>query len=753
MTNRTLTPEQALQKAMPLLCRATIEGPAPVLKATTGEVVTAAMRDELLAKCVAGEFVELDLTLLAYEQRAGVANRNYVRFRDGAMSKLGASGRGKPFLRDHNQFDVMSRAGRITKSGTEKTAEGGYELRMTTRLTAPWAVELALRDLLDSVSIGWLPTGPVECSACAAPIFTKCYHFPGDKLAEVTEDGKKKLVRDRAGAVTVEWVYTEAELIECSVCNVPGVPSAGIDEIRAALAAGFPDGDAFERPDDVTPIQDPAEVDALSARQDTLAATPEEHPMPEPKNETPTTEQTAADEARIAARVRKLRADERELQAVITKHKLSLDAGKMLDEHKTVEAAKLAVLDTLTQEHNEQAPVRPEHTASISTDERDKRLELYRGAIQARMSGKAAKDPEQRRLASLSAMEIAEEIAEEAGIPHREIRKYTGEERARLLMGQRQPSTVLSGGGRISTSDFPLLVGAAGTDMVQRQFAEKPQLWKRLGREENLPNFERQYKYGGGRFPSLKAVPQGGVYQRGSFVESSEYKRLGKAGRMLSLTWELMLADKLGEFARVIADYGRAARRYETRQFYSKLIGTAGAGTMYDGSDLFSVANANISGTTGTPSVSVLDAAMQKMALQRDRPGDPAAIDEDDREGDELELEARFWLLPVVHSTAASQLLGTAFVPTAATGAVTDEMKALNIIRGARLDRESTKRSYLFSDPNDVAAFEYGYLTTEPGPALIREEGFTVDGVDFKCRFTNYLEFVEHRGVVRIDPA
>lgn len=748
---------KSLAKAMPLICRVATET-TRTLRAATGEPITDELRDQLLAKCAAGEHVEIDVDILAFEQRPGVANRNFLRFRDGAMLKLGASGKGTPFLKNHDQGDVEARGGTITRSQTEKVGEGEYHLRQTARLSAPWAVSMALRGLLDKVSIGWAGDD-VTCSVCGTAVYTECYHWPGDRVSEEAgADGKKRYVRDRKGSLRVEWIFNDPSLVETSAVNVPAVPMAGIEAVRAALSAVMPDhaeGDGLFV--DAPPHADP-EVAALSARpQPSPSAKPKEREM-SGKN-APATESTenapteAEFQTRLAEAVKKQRADERTLAAVCAKHKLNVDVPALLEKHGSLQAARDAVLDMLSERQDSQDPIRGEHTGGVTHDERDKRLELYQGALLARMSGKAAKTNEQNRLANLSAMEIAEEIAMESGLSIQEIRRYSGEDRARLLMGKIQPSRQLAGGGRITTSDLPGLVGAAGTELVQRQFAERPQAWKKLGRQENLPNFERQYKYGAGRFPALKAVPQGGVYQRGSFVESSEYKRLGKAGRMLSLTWELLLADKLGEFARVIADYGRAARRYETRQFFRKLIGTAGAGIMYDGTDLFSVANKNISGTTGTPSVPVLDAGMQKMALQRDRPGDPNAIDEDDREGDELELEAKYWLNPVVYATAASQILSVGHAPDDATDKATDEMRAILVVRAPRLDREATKRHYLFADPMDVAAFEYGYLTTEPGPALIREEGFTVDGVDYKCRFTNYLEFVEHRAVVRIDPA
>lgn len=230
-----------LARALPVVCRASHQAPVLAMLAADGTELTKAKREELLAKAVAGEMVELRLRLRAYEQKRGEQNRNFVRFRDGAMKRLGHSGKGNPFLRDHAQNTVLARAGTITHSATEKIGDGEYAIDQDVTLTAPWAVELALRGLLGSVSIGWNPTGPIMCSECDAPILTKCWHFPGDRL-KVDEQGKKRY--DDLGELVVEWIFTEAELIETSAVNVPGVPTARIDEIRACLSHSVPDLEA-----------------------------------------------------------------------------------------------------------------------------------------------------------------------------------------------------------------------------------------------------------------------------------------------------------------------------------------------------------------------------------------------------------------------------------------------------------------------------------------------------------------------------
>jgi hypothetical protein len=225
-----------LAQALTLASRA--EGAVLSLRAAGGGELKPDDRAALLAKAVAREEVQLELQVKAYEQKDGESNRNFVRFRNGAMMGLGGTGVGKPFLADHRQWDVTARGGTITASKTTKRDEGSYQVDQTVLLTEPAAVERALRGLMSSVSIGWNATGPVMCSVCNKPVGAVCYHWPGDRLTESTDgEGNKRLLRDRTGAIVVEWIYTAAELLETSEVSVPGVPGAGVTDIRAELSA------------------------------------------------------------------------------------------------------------------------------------------------------------------------------------------------------------------------------------------------------------------------------------------------------------------------------------------------------------------------------------------------------------------------------------------------------------------------------------------------------------------------------------
>lgn len=204
-----------------------------------GEKLTSEKRDELLKKCAAGEYVELHLDITAYEQTADSINRNYVRIADNAMENFAKTLIGKPFLRDHSQYNSLNVGGKIEKCEVLDLGGGHQKIKQSVKITALWLVDLALRDLLSFVSVSWMATGPVHCSYCKVPILTKCWHWPGDKFSLVEDKvgGGKKLQYDRNGAIKIQWIYQAVEGIETSSVPVPAVTSAKIDGIRLSLSA------------------------------------------------------------------------------------------------------------------------------------------------------------------------------------------------------------------------------------------------------------------------------------------------------------------------------------------------------------------------------------------------------------------------------------------------------------------------------------------------------------------------------------
>lgn len=225
---------------------------APMLirAAGVGEITSAAARSDLLAKLRAGEFAgPLTVSITSYVQRA-TPNRNFVRFGRGTLRRGAHSFKGQVALVDHAQREQAARIGTILSSKAERNAAGEIGFHKELEIVKIPAIESVLDGTIDRWSIGWFPTGPIDCSACKGPMFGRnstCPHWPGD----LADDG-----------APVEAVYTSWEGVEVSAVNVPAVLGTGVDEIRAALAADREDRNRRGRAPQEKPKMD---IEALRA--------------------------------------------------------------------------------------------------------------------------------------------------------------------------------------------------------------------------------------------------------------------------------------------------------------------------------------------------------------------------------------------------------------------------------------------------------------------------------------------------------
>lgn len=202
----------------------------PIAMRANGTALEKAARKEMLERVRGGEHVELQVDAVVYIQR-DEPNRNFFRFAPKIMKSLARSAVGVPFLMNHDQDNLLSRGGTVIASSARKNDNGEWEIVQTFELVKPWAVEGFLDGTIDRFSIGALPTGPIVYKHNGAPVVSDSQrwpeHFPGD---EIKSKGK---------TVVVEYVATEAEMIETSGVNVPAVKGTGPDGFRAALSALF----------------------------------------------------------------------------------------------------------------------------------------------------------------------------------------------------------------------------------------------------------------------------------------------------------------------------------------------------------------------------------------------------------------------------------------------------------------------------------------------------------------------------------
>jgi hypothetical protein len=602
--------------------------------------------------------------------------------------------------------------------------------------------------------LGWYPQ-----AAAADPL--KALEAVLGKIEDITitEAGIEGVLRF-SSRESIEWVVQDVK------DGILDAVSMGARTFRAVIEQREGKPDLWTWVDwelcegSITPIQaDP------NAR--TQSASRETDPQKDTTMPAPTETQPAPDaqtDAKIRAEARKLAAEQLANTKVARElaRKFGLDEDKvegLVAEHDSFDKVKLKILEMAAdnQKGDGATSILSAHSVEVGAEAHEKQTRLLQAGMTLRLLGKEPReakdlledlgvkpdDREVRRAATLSMMDIGESLFEARGGDVRKLRGLSRLDRVKVLMGATDVPGLRT---FASSADMPILIGAALRSYTRMRFVERRSDWKRASKKVNLPDFESVQALGGGNFPALLPVDENGVYQRGGVTESDYRVRLKKAGRIFPVSWELILADRWGRIQQLADDRVTACIRYEDRV----VEGTFVANKMADGTtDIFSVAHANISATTGTPSTATLKGGMKVMARQR---GEPGKAGEPDAAGDYLKLKPAYWMLGTDDHTDAEALLGPNYLPTAASAAPTEKMKGLRngLLEEPFLDDQDPVYSILIADPNEIVCLQHGYLEGADGPILEEETGFTVDGKDYKVMLPFYFSIVEYRGLAKI---
>lgn len=743
----------ALHRHLPAIARSECTEQAVLdMRTSDGRKVTPEVRDELLAAVAAGGYVELEVDLLAFEQKAGQPNRKFLRFRDGLMLKLGRSATGKPFLRNHDQGDVMARGGTILTAQTEKRGEGEYAIIETAKLTALWAVENALRGLLDRVSIGWHPTALPHCTVCKAEVFSKCYHWPGDRLAEVTgEDGRKRLARSPDGDQVVEWEFQEAEITETSFVNVPAVPSAGVRGIRAALSSEL--GIAL---DDDTPIPVGPEPDAHLLANEPVGPEPKEPTMStrsapqQPTDPTtpvaPTTSAPpAADPEAVRLRVEQVL----ELQSIAIKLGVDPEEAKKIalttDDR---EKAGYAILQ-LAAKAKPVEVTRSQHRAELTMDEHDKHRDAMKDVLTHRLMLSVGV-PAMLRTAKAQSPNI--EIPAELALPKLSDEVSQRYRRKRLIdmaeeclaargintsrmsqqeIAERALSPMLS-----STSDFPLLLADSANKILLATYTIRQSPWRNFSRERNRPDFKQFKLIRRSSAPKLRKIEENGEVKYGGFSEKQETAEVESYGVAVKFGRKMLINDDLDAFATATLGLGDSV--IDNRDDIVVAVLT-GSDAMSDGNPLFHSAHKNIVSVTGEPGVDEIEAAEELLAAQTEtlRTG----------ETKQLNFQLNGWFAARKQAVALDKYINPRHNPVEAEKGVSSMSLGLPIWWDNRL--ATTPRYYYGMDVTRTGLIT-GSLEGESNPRFAQAVEFDTDGVKLKVNDDFYAALESWEWIVRV---
>lgn len=519
----------------------------------------------------------------------------------------------------------------------------------------------------------------------------------------------------------VDHYYTASEALESGLVDavVSAMPVAASATLPRAALARFPSLQA-----------------QLAARESTAAAaatTTEKSTMkPEEKGGAPS---AAATEDQINAAAAKaktdaLAADKTRRAGIATAFaKFAGVAGvvelqrKCEDDHEcSVEAAGLKLLDHVG---SKQTPTGAGYVVTVE-DERDKFRAAGVIALRARAGFASAEERAGLRANPFrghTLYDLARASLERGGF------KVDGLDRMQIVAAAFTQST----------SDFPVLLETTMHKVLQNAYAVAPNTWRRFCAVGTVSDFRAHNRYRTGSFGALDTVKENGEFKHKSVPDGEKASiTAGTKGNIISLTRQMVINDDLGAFVGLSNSLGQAAARTVEADVYTTLLLNSGLGpTMSDGYALFDdTHHANV-GTGAALSVAGIDADRVKMASQRDVSGN-----------DYLQLTPAILLVPVGLGGLAREVNGQEYNDDA-----NKQQRKPNVVRGLFRDvvdtpRLTGTRRYLFADPTIAPVFEVAFLDGAQDPFLEMQDGWDVDGTEYKVRLDYGVAGVDYRGAV-----
>jgi hypothetical protein len=330
----------------------------------------------------------------------------------------------------------------------------------------------------------------------------------------------------------------------------------------------------------------------------------------------------------------------------------------------------------------------------------------------------------------LSLIDLARQSLERAGV------RTAGMDKMALVGAAltQQRNTL---GGAASTGDFPILLENVLYKVLLAQYGTTPDTWTKFCKVGSVTDFRASKRYRMGTFGSLSALNELGEFQNKS-IPDGERQSLTAAtkGNVIGISRQAIINDDMGAFTSLATMLGRAARLSIEVDVYALLASGAGLGpAMSDGNTLFHATHNNIS-TGAAIGSAAIDADRVKMASQTDPSGNEI-----------LALTPAVLVLPIGLGGVARQI-NTGQYDFDSTKFQTPN-RVGNLFRDIiDTPRISGTRRYLFADPGIAPTIEVAFLDGQQQPFMDIQQGFRVDGVEWKVRMDYGVAAIDFRGAI-----
>ncbi|MBQ1481332.1 MAG: Clp protease ClpP [Sphingomonas sp.] len=287
-----------------------------------------------------------------------------------------------------------------------------------------------------------------------------------------------------------------------------------------------------------------------------------------------------------------------------------------------------------------------------------------------------------------------------------------------------------------TTSDFPVLFENAIHRVLQAAYATTPDTWTRFCGTGTVVDFRDHSRYLRGSFGALDNVNEAGEFKNKPIPDLAKEKiRATTKGNIINLSRQAIVNDDMEVFSGLAVDLGRAAKLTIEIDVYALLNSNP---VMNDGKPLFDAAHGNLAASGTPPTVVAFDAIRVAMASQKDISGNEF-----------LDIRPAIGLFPIGLGGSARIVNGSQYDPDSV-----NKLQRPNIVNGMLENIVDTPRLtgsayYLFADPNIAPAIEVVFLNGVTEPFTDSQDGWRVDGVEWKVRHDYGVGAVNYRSAYK----
>jgi len=274
----------------------------------------------------------------------------------------------------------------------------------------------------------------------------------------------------------------------------------------------------------------------------------------------------------------------------------------------------------------------------------------------------------------------------------------------------------------ITTDSFPYLLGHIIDREVLARYGVAVTDWKSYFRMKTLRNFNtvRRHKVVGND-DRLPQVAEKGEYLVGQVAEGRYTYNLLKYGRQFDISWEAVINDDLGAFDDIPERMANAAIRTEAFNATSTFAAAAGPNGALFGAPIVDVDGQAVTNQGVLPlTIANLETTLELMAAQTDVNGEPIAP---------IGLHL---VVPTPLKFTAQQILTSALkqwtegavgvpVPYPTANVVAQQGIQLHVdpyLQVVDVSGTNDTTWYLFADPSQGAAMEFGHLRGHEAPEI-----------------------------------